>query len=166
MICSFKLVIITYRLTFVYWFFSISYNSVLCLVSQSRPILCDPMDYSLPGSSVHGNSPGNNTGIGCHALLQGIVPTRGSNLGLPHYRWILLSEPSGKPKNTGVGSLSLLQGNFPSQESAQCLLHCRPMLQLYWAHLLALRVFLWILFPYVRSCHLQTGVVLLLWVGF
>ena len=24
------------------------------LVSQSCPILCDPMDYSLPGSSVHG----------------------------------------------------------------------------------------------------------------
>ena len=23
-------------------------------VAQSRPTLCDPMDYSLPGSSVHG----------------------------------------------------------------------------------------------------------------
>ena len=27
---------------------------VKVLVAQSCPILCDPMDYSLPGSSVHG----------------------------------------------------------------------------------------------------------------
>ena len=44
---------------------------VLCLVSQSCLTLCDPMDYSPPGSSVHGDSPGKNTGVGCHALLQG-----------------------------------------------------------------------------------------------
>ena len=41
-----------------------------CLVSQSCLTLCDPMDCSLPGSSVHGDSPGKNTGVGCHALLQ------------------------------------------------------------------------------------------------
>ena len=35
------------------------------------------------------NSPGQNTGVGCHFLLQGIFPTQGSNLGLPHCRWIL-----------------------------------------------------------------------------
>jgi len=29
------------------------------------------MDCSPPGPSVHGDSPGNNTGVGCHALLQG-----------------------------------------------------------------------------------------------
>ena len=34
-----------------------------CLVTQSRPTLCDPMDCSLPGSSVHGDSPGKNTGM-------------------------------------------------------------------------------------------------------
>ena len=49
----------------------------------------DPMDCSLPGSSVHGHSPGRNTGVGCHALLHGIFPTQGSNPGLPHCRWIL-----------------------------------------------------------------------------
>ena len=37
------------------------------------------MDHSLPGSSVHGDSPGKNTGVGYHALLQGIFPTQGSN---------------------------------------------------------------------------------------
>ena len=30
--------------------------------------------------------PGKTTGVGCHFLLQGILPTQGSNLGLPHCR--------------------------------------------------------------------------------
>ena len=46
------------------------------------------MDCSPPGSSVHGDSLGKNTGVGCHALLQGIFPTQGSNPGLPHCRRI------------------------------------------------------------------------------
>ena len=58
------------------------------------------MDYSPPGSSVYGDSPGKNTGVGCHVLLQGIFATQGSNPGLPHCRDSLLSEPPGKPKNT------------------------------------------------------------------
>ena len=40
------------------------------------------MDCSLPGSSVHGDSPGKNLGVCCHALLQGILPTQGLNLRL------------------------------------------------------------------------------------
>ena len=67
----------------------IIFCAVLCLVAQLCATLCDPMDYSLLGSSVHGDSPGKNTGVGCHALLQGILPTQGSNLGLPHCRQIL-----------------------------------------------------------------------------
>ena len=63
--------------------------AVLCLVAQSCPTLWDPMDYSLPGSSIHEDSPGQNTGAGCHAFLQGIFPTQGSNTGLSHCRWIL-----------------------------------------------------------------------------
>ena len=35
------------------------------------------MDYSMPDSSIHEDSPGKNTGVGCHALLQGIFPTQG-----------------------------------------------------------------------------------------
>ena len=42
----------------------------MCLVAQSCPILCDPVDCSPPGSSVHGGSPGKNTGVGYHALIQ------------------------------------------------------------------------------------------------
>ena len=77
------------------------------------------MDCSPPGSSVHGDSSGKNTGVGCHALLQEIFSTQADSL---------LSEPQGKPKNTGVGSLSLLQGIFLTQESNQCFLHYRQIL--------------------------------------
>ena len=65
------------------------YDSVLCLVAQSCLTLCDLMGCSPPGSSVHWYSPGKNTGVGCHGLLQGIFPTQGSNPGLLHCRWIL-----------------------------------------------------------------------------
>ena len=54
----------------------------VCSVAQSCLTLCDPMDCSPPGSSVHGDSPGKNTGVGWHALLQGIFPTQGWNLSL------------------------------------------------------------------------------------
>ena len=44
--------------------------------------LCDPMDRSLPaGLLCPRDSPGKNTGMGCHALLQGIFMTQVSN---PH----------------------------------------------------------------------------------
>ena len=46
---------------------------------QSCPTLCSPKDCSPPGSSVHGDSPGRNTEVGCRALLQGIFPTQRSN---------------------------------------------------------------------------------------
>ena len=48
-----------------------------CMQAQSLELCLtfyNPMDCSLPGSSVHGHSPGKNTGVGCHALLQGIFP--------------------------------------------------------------------------------------------
>ena len=61
----------------------------VCLVTQPCPTLWDPMDCSLPGSSVRGRSPGKNTGVSCHALLQGLFPTQGSNTGLLGCRRIL-----------------------------------------------------------------------------
>ena len=104
------------------------YEVCVCLVTQLCPTLCNPIGYSPPGSLVHGNSPGKNTGVACHALLQGIFPTQGSNPRLLHCRWILLSEPLGKPKNTGVHSLSLLQQIFPTEELNHGVLHCRRFL--------------------------------------
>ena len=61
----------------------------LRLVTQSCLTLCNPMDSSLLGSPVHGDSPGRNTEVGCHALLQGIFPTQGLKPGLPHCKQIL-----------------------------------------------------------------------------
>ena len=48
---------------------------------QSCPTLCNPMDCSPPGSCLW-NSPGKNSGVGCH-VLQGIFPTQGSSLASP-----------------------------------------------------------------------------------
>ena len=39
-------------------------------VAQSCLTPSDPMDCSLPGSSVHGIFPGEHAGVGCHCLLQ------------------------------------------------------------------------------------------------
>ena len=71
------------------WYHLIPSNFCVCLVTQLCQTLCDPIDWSPPDSSVHGDSPGKNTGVGCH-VLQGILPTQG-NSGLPHCRWILYS---------------------------------------------------------------------------
>ena len=77
----------------VYQFSALSFfiwKLVLCcawLLSHVR--LCESMDCSRPGFSVHGDSPGKNTGVGCHALPQAIFPTQGWNPGLPHCRQIL-----------------------------------------------------------------------------
>ena len=63
---------------------------------------------NLAGSSVHGvakpsrllcpwDFPGKNTGVSCHFLLQGIIPTQGSNLSLLHLLHSLPAEPPRKP---------------------------------------------------------------------
>ena len=56
---------------------------------QSCLTLCNPMDISPSGSSDHGDSPGKNTRVDCHAFLPGIFPTLGSNPGLLHCRQVL-----------------------------------------------------------------------------
>ena len=67
---------------------SVNNHAVLCLVAESCLTLCNPMDSSPPGSSVHGDSPGKNAEVGNLSLLQGIFPTQGKK-SLPHCRWIL-----------------------------------------------------------------------------
>ena len=102
----------------------------LCLVPHLCLTLWDPMDCSLLGSCVCGDSAGKNTGVGSHALLQGIFPTQGLNSGLPNFRqiiyhlshqgrpWILewiaypFSKGSSRPRNwIGVCSWILYQLN-------------------------------------------------------
>ena len=50
--------------------------AVLCLVAQSCPTLGDPMDRSLPGTSVRGESPGKNTGLIAIRSSKGSSPPR------------------------------------------------------------------------------------------
>ena len=104
--------------------------TVLCLVAQLCLTLCNPMDSSPPGSSVHrilqarilewvampSSREPSNPGIKPRSLALQVDS--------------LLSELPGKPKNTGVGSLSLLQGIFLTQESTGGLLHYRQILYL------------------------------------
>ena len=94
---------------------------MLCLVAQSCLTLWDPTFCSPLGSSVHGNSSGKDTGVDCHALLQGIFPTQGLNLGLPYCRQILywLSH----------------QGIFLTQEFNRGPLHCRWILFFFFFYL-------------------------------
>ena len=86
------------------------------------------------------NSPGQNTGVGSHSLLQGIFPTQGSNLGLPHCRWILYQlSHQGSPNTifSSIQSLSRVRLCNPMDcsmlglpvhhqllESTQALVHC------------------------------------------
>ena len=67
-------------------FIEISRTSFSCSVAQSCLILCNPSDCSPPGSSVQEDSPGKNTRVDCHFLLQGIFPTKGLNLHLLHWQ--------------------------------------------------------------------------------
>ena len=124
----------------------------MCLVAQSCSTLCDPIDCSPTGSSVHGDSPGKNTEVGCHALLQGIFQTQGWKqlahessanlwfifdlLRLLHSLCLTLCDlmdciPPGSSvhgdspgKNTAVGCHALLQGIF----TPPGLPHCRGIL--------------------------------------
>ena len=65
---------------------------VCVLVAQSCPTLCNPMDYSLPGSFLW-TSPDKNIGEGFHFLLQGIFLTQGLNPGILHYRKVHQKSP-------------------------------------------------------------------------
>ena len=83
---------------------------VICLVTQSYPTLCNPMDCSHSGSFVHGDSPGKNTEVGCHTLLQGIFPTQGSNPPLLHLlHWLVGSLPPAPPGKPIHGIAKSLQ---------------------------------------------------------
>ena len=100
----------------------------LCSVSQSCLTLCDPMDCSLLGSSIHGDFPGKN--------LEWVAMPSPRNLPNPGIEprsptlqaSYLPTEPPGKIRNTGVGGLFLLQGNVLMQELNQGLLHFRRTL--------------------------------------
>ena len=88
----------------------------LCLTLQ-------PMDYSLPDSSVHGDSPDKNAVVGCHALFQGIFPTQGSNLHLMSpaaSAWaggLFTTEPPGKTRDSGPYLINAIRQMHKLHES-------------------------------------------------
>ena len=57
--------------------FTLSQSPAATQLPQLCPTLCHPIYHSLPDSSVPWDFPGKNIGVGCHALLQGIFPTKG-----------------------------------------------------------------------------------------
>ena len=79
---------------------------------QSCPTLCEPMNRSPPDSSIHGDSLGKDTGVGCLVLLQGIFPTQGLN---PCLLCLLHWQASSLPL-THLGSSQLLE-QIPSVKS-------------------------------------------------
>ena len=135
------------------WFFTTSATweayTVLCVVAQSCPTLCNPVDCSPSGPSVHGDTPGKNTRVGCPPPRD--LPNPGTeSRSLTLQVDFLLSEPPRKPKNTGVGSPSFLQGIFPTQESNRDLPHCRQILyQL--SHKRSPRTLEWVAYPFSRG---------------
>ena len=78
-------VLFVYRLLLEMPFTMWDFMCVMYLVTQLCLTPWDPMDCSLPDSSVQDFS-AKNTAVGCHALLQGIFPTKKMNPGLPHCR--------------------------------------------------------------------------------
>ena len=77
------------RLLRVPWTARRSNQLILKEISPEYSTLCNPMNCSLLGSSIHGIFPGKSTGVGCHFLIKWIFPAQGSNSGLLHCRLML-----------------------------------------------------------------------------
>ena len=92
---------------------------MLCLVAQSCLTHYEPMESSPPVSSVHGDSPGKNIGVSCHAFLQRIFPTQGSNPGLLHCRQILYLWATREFHEYWSGQLIPFPGDLPDPRSKQ-----------------------------------------------
>ena len=103
------------------------------------PVLCDPVDYSPPGLSVHGILQATTLEwVGCLSFLQGIFPTQGWNPGRLHCRQILYS----------LGH----QGSPGSEVKVAewCLTLCNPMG--YTVNgILQARTLGWVAFPFSRG---------------
>ena len=94
-------------------------------VAQSCLTLCNPMDWS-PLVLCPWDSPRKNTRVGCHALLQGIFLTQGSNPGLPHCGQILYHlSHQGSPSILEWEAYPFSRGNFLTQGLNWDFLHCR-----------------------------------------
>ena len=96
-------------------------TALLCMCAQSCPTLRDPVDCSPPGSSVHGILQARALEQSCHALLQGIFPTRGLNPGLLYCRRILdqLSHQGIPPSVLGLlGTFKNIRSQMESNQDS------------------------------------------------
>ena len=83
--------------------------------------LCDPMDCSPPDSSVHGDSPGTNTRVGCHALLQRGLPNPGIEAQSPTLQADSLPfEPPGKTQVTQQPRMLFSQSLLIGKDEVDC----------------------------------------------
>ena len=91
---------------------------------QLCPTLCDPMRCSPTGPSVHGDCPGKNVGVGCHALLQRIFPSQGSNQGFLHGP----AELPRKPQMflTGINKIGTKKSRIPKAQFGDLHLNALP----------------------------------------
>ena len=73
------------------------------VVAQSCPTLLRPHGLQPSRLLCPLNSPGKNTGVGYHSLLQGIFPLQESNLGLLHWKLrVLTTRSPGKSQTLGL----------------------------------------------------------------
>ena len=87
----------------------------VCVLSCfSHLTFCDSLDCLLSGSSVYGDFPGKDTGVGCHVPLQGIFPTHGLNPGLLHCRWIFTIWATREAQEYWSGQPIPSPGNLPN----------------------------------------------------
>ena len=69
-------------MAFMIYFQGLVQDRVACMHAKPLQLClaaCNPVDCGPPGSLCPWNFPGKNTGVGCHALLQGFFLTQGSN---------------------------------------------------------------------------------------
>ena len=112
----------------------------------SCPTLCKHMVWSLPDSSVHGGSPGKNTGVGCHTIIQEIFLIQGSNPGcLCLLHWQEGSLPLAPPEKPSLDlgwpqmRLDPVVSNVIKDlcsHSIKCLCYKRRKIPCHWSQLL------------------------------
>ena len=93
---------------------------IICVLAQSRPTLQRPHGLQTARLLCPWDSPGKNTGVCCHLLLQGIFLTQGSNLHLLHWQegsWPLA--PPGKLWIIWIGPKSSCHCPFNEKRQRQ-----------------------------------------------
>ena len=91
-----------------------------CMHAQLCLTLWNLMDCSPPGSSVHEDSPGKNTEVSCHTLIQGIFPTQRSNSSLLCLLHLLIMPP-GKPECMNTHVKTILSSQTIQKQAAGCI---------------------------------------------